>query len=203
MHPIRRKALVVWEEKIWETRWVARALLRGVSLFHRLTRVHCSESYNPDLDTHLRKLSTPRKLLLVAHGEGGYFVSLPKAWWGNHDKSLDVYALGCGSAECFAEYKLSDRVESFVGYRDDVNFFVGTRRAREVMGRLLGSIGKRFASTSRLTPKFKNGIELDYVIAMQYIQASYDREGGDRLSLIFLEEQLKGLELLRREDVAI
>jgi hypothetical protein len=201
----KRRTLLLWDDDWPGLTFVARGLLSRIGRVKRFFRLHCESSYGQHLDVRLAKIEEPRKLLLVAHAERGSFLAknttgfepLAKDWWGGHDKAVGVYALGCGSIECFAEYGLAARVETYLGYRDEVNFFVGTRHARKAAESLLGLLGERLLRADKLDEAFKEGAMEDYTNVMAAIGARSHRAGGDRLSLIFLEEQLQSLELLR------
>jgi hypothetical protein len=202
-----RNSVVVWEGSDGDVRAIAQFILKGMRWFRRMLRVSVVSSWAINLDLPLRRMAAPRKILLVAHGRDGRFwftrdgealsQSLPEVWWDAHDKGTGVYAFGCTSSDCFDEYQLRGRVDAYLGYSEEVSFFVGTRRARKLTANVLAGIGSLFVRANRIDASFLADVEGEYIKWMTKVAANYNVAAGDRLSLIFLEEQIQGLQLLR------
>jgi hypothetical protein len=204
-----KSSLLFWEDGQLEIRLVARAILGGMHWIQRLRAIACERSFSVVLEDALKKIVAPRKLLLVAHGEDGRFMTrtdskgfgeaLPSDWWKISYGGVSVFAFGCSSLECFDEYELGGKLQSYLGYKSEINFFVGNRRGRRIFQTILGRIGERFLETTSIDEEFKLGLEEDYGQVMESIKRRNNIRGGDRLSLIFLEEQIQGLGLLKGE----
>lgn len=200
---VKKNIVLIWSDLFPELGLVAEALSRGMRWLSRVLRVRYGPTYDMSLARHLERLFPPKRVLFIAHGEGGRFLSgenpreeIPGEWWAGSDHQVEVYALGCGSAACFDEYGLNERVKSYLGYKEDVSFFVGTRRARKIFSKLLGGIGRSFVTAERIDERFLEEVQLIYIEVMNSVAESYQQNAGDRLNLIFFEEQLQGLQLL-------
>lgn len=164
------------------------------------------DSYEKDgLPSALSVESDVRGMLMFAHGDGEYFAYerddnlreyFSAGWWGISDLGFDVYAIGCYSFTPFESYSLNGRLRSYTGYQCSVSFFAGNRGAAEVVREFVKGLSRVFYEScpSDGTQKTTEVLSNHYVSAIEALKSNYSAVRGDRINLLYLEEQLEGLE---------
>lgn len=197
-----RRHVLVTERRFDDLRLITGKLKRGIGLWRAVRRVITQATLRKPLDEVLRWAEAPRRLLLVAHGHQGRLVAAREAgvdkfvdtdWWGEFDERVDVIAFGCESFDFVKTYDLARRCGSFVGFREKVRFYTGSKLGREALERVCRNVAELFMADASVDDAFVEKLRGLYdALIKEYGRGSTDF--ARRLVLIELERQLESLE---------
>ena len=211
-----KKHLILWDNDDFALRYVAKGILSGVRIWHRLTSVYKGITFLVKFKEYVEEISPPSILLMIVHGKNGHFVRrshegteelLPVDWFDlgeachkqkHRSKPIGLIAYGCNSIDCFEQYDLGERVRWYVGTSGDLDFYIGSWAAQRRVRRVLKRVGRAaFRAGSYLTSNRERQVEMilsDLRMAYEADLIWCRHSGEERLNNIFFENHIQRFE---------